>query len=42
MLMSGLNEAVHQLAMANSVYVYGHVLWREDVHVLRMELDFEI
>ena len=33
--MLGLNETVDQLAMANSVRWYGHVLRREDVHVLK-------
>ena len=28
--------------MANSVRWYGHVLSREDGHVLRMTLDFEV
>ena len=31
-----------QLVMANSVHWYGHVLRREDGHVLRMALDFEL
>ena len=40
-LMLGLNETVvDQLAMASSVHWYGHVLWREDGHVLRRALDF--
>ena len=34
MLMLGLNETIDQLAMANSVHLYGHVLRREDGHVL--------
>ena len=42
MLMLRLNETMDQLAMANSVHWYGHVLRREDVHVLRMALDFEV
>ena len=29
------NEAINQLAMASSVHWYGHVLRREDDHVLR-------
>ena len=33
---------VDQLAMANSVRWYGHVLRREDGHVLRRALDFEV
>ena len=40
--MSGLNETMDQLAMANSVHWYGHVLRREDGHVLRRALDFEV
>ena len=39
--MLGLKEAIDQLAMASSVRCYGHVLWREDGHVLRRALDFE-
>ena len=31
-----------QLAMANSVRWYGHVLSREDGHVLRRASDFEV
>ena len=34
MFMLGLKEATDQLAMANSVRWYGHVLRREDGHVL--------
>ena len=37
-----LTEDVDQLAMANSVHLYGHVLRREDGHVLRWALDFEV
>ena len=33
---------IDQLAMANSVLWYGHVLRREDGHVLRMAFDFEV
>ena len=40
--MLGLNEIIDQLAMANSVRWYGHVLRREDGHVLRRTLDFEV
>ena len=40
--MLGLNETVDQLAMANGVHWYGHVLRREDGHVLRRALDFEV
>ena len=38
----GLNEAMDQLAMASSVHWCGHVLRREDGHVLRMAVDFEV
>ena len=38
----GLKENIYQLAMANSVRWYGHVLWREVDHVLRRTLDFEV
>ena len=37
-----LNEIVGQLAMANSVRWYGHVLRTEDGHVLRRALEFEV
>ena len=40
MLMLGLNETVDRLAMACSVRWHGHVLKREDGHVLRRALDF--
>ena len=40
--MLGMNETVDQLAMANSVCWYGHVLRTEDGHVLRTALDFEV
>ena len=40
--MLGLNETIDQLDMANSVRWYGHVLRREDSHVLRRSLDFEV
>ena len=42
MFMLGLNESIDQLAMANNVRLYGHVLRREDGHVLRSALDFEV
>ena len=42
MFMLGLSEAMDQLAMKNSVRWYGHVLGREDGHVLRRALDFEV
>ena len=38
MLMLGLNETIDQFAMAISVHWYGHVLRRENCHVLRMAL----
>ena len=37
-----LKEIINQLTMANSVRSYGHVLRREDVHVLRRSLNFEV
>ena len=36
-----MKETIDQLDMANSVSWYGHVLRREDGHVLRA-LDFEV
>ena len=42
MFMLCLNETINQLAMANSIRRYGHVLRREDGHVLRRALDFEV
>ena len=41
MFMLGWNEAMHHLAMANSVCWHGHVLRREDGHVLMRALDFK-
>ena len=38
---AGFEETIYQLAMANSVRWYGHVMRREDGHVLRRALDFE-
>ena len=38
----GLVETTDQLAMANSVCWYGHVLKKEDGHVLRKTLHFEV
>ena len=35
MFMQGLKETIDQLAMASSVCWYGHVLRREDGHILR-------
>ena len=37
MLILGFIEVIKQLAMATSVCWYGHVLTREDGHVLRSE-----
>ena len=42
MLKMGFNKIVGQLAMANSVHWYGHVLRREDGYALRRALDFEL
>ena len=42
MLMLGLFDTMYQLAMANSVCWYGHVLRYEDGHVLRRAFDFEV
>ena len=42
LLMLGLNETIDQLAMDNSVCWYGHVLMREDTHVLTRDLVFEV
>ena len=42
MLMLGLNEIIYQFSMANCVCWYGYVLRREDGHVLRKALDFEV
>ena len=39
MFMLGLSETIDQLAMTSSVCWYGHVLRREDGHVLRVVLD---
>ena len=40
MLILGLNETIDQLAIVNSVHWYGHVLRREDGHVLGMAMNF--
>ena len=40
--MMDLSETIDQLAIANSVRWYGHVLRREDGHVLRRALDSEV
>ena len=37
-----LNETIDLLAMANNVHWYGHVLRREDCHVLRIALHFAV
>ena len=42
MFMLDLSETIDQMAMTNSVRSYGHVLRREDGHVLRRTLDFEV
>ena len=42
MFMLGLKVTMDQLAMANRVRWYGHVLRREDGHVLRRSLDFYV
>ena len=42
MLILGLNESIDQLAMANCAYWYGHVLKREDGHVLSRACNVEI
>ena len=39
MFMQGLNKTIDQLAIANSARWYGHVIRREDGHVLRRALD---
>ena len=41
-LILGLSKAIDQLAMENIVCRYGHVLRREDGHVLRVTLDIEV
>ena len=42
MFMLGLMETMDRLSIASSVHWYGHVLRREDGHVLRRTLDFEV
>ena len=37
-----MNETIDHLAMANSVHWNGHVLRRDDGHILRRALDFEV
>ena len=40
--MFGLKETVIQMEKANGVRRYGHVLRRDDGHVLRKALEFEV
>ena len=42
MEMLGLKETVFHMARANGVRWYGHVLRRDDGHVLRKALEFEV
>ena len=42
MFMLGLSEAIGQLAMASCVCWYGHLLSREDGHMLRRALDYKV
>jgi len=42
MEMLGLNETVVQMAKANGVRWYRHVLMRDDGQVLRKALEFEV
>ena len=42
MEMLGWKETVVQMAKANEVRWYGHVLRRDDGHVLRKALEFEV
>ena len=42
MFMLGLKETVDQLVIANSVHWYCRVMRREDGHVLRGALNFEV
>ena len=42
MEMLGLEESVVQMAKANAVRWYGHIIRSEDGHVLRRALDFEV
>ena len=42
MFMLGLRETIYQSAMANSIRWNGHVLRKEDDHVLRRVLDVEV
>ena len=42
MFMLGLKETIDQLPMANSVRWHGHVLSRDDGHVIKRALDNEV
>ena len=42
MEMLGLKETVVQMAKVNGVSWYGHVLRRDDEHVLRKAFEFEV
>ena len=42
MLVLVLNETMNQLAMASSVHWCGHVLKREDDHMLRQAFQFDV
>ena len=42
MFILGLNETTDQLSMGSSVHWYCHVLSREDDHILRWAIDFEV
>ena len=42
MEMLGLKKTVVQMAKANGVRWYRHVLRREELHVLRKSLEFEV
>ena len=42
MFMLGLNETIDQLDMASNICRHGHVLSRQDGHVLRRALDLEV
>ena len=42
MYMQGFNDIIDQLAMANSVCWYCHLLRRQDSHVLGRALDFVV
>ena len=41
-LMLGLSQSIDQFVIVYNVHWYGHVLKREDGHVLRWALDFEV